>query len=224
MGTGLPVEVAAVNDATAYLRCMTVHILGGRVRHDVGTPLKGTAVDRRRERVVDDEGNTMLVCDACKLLDVQDFAARVRDGLAEQRLSIGTEGGRNLLLGSLLRDESTLNTQFLQRHAKEVVCTTIYLIRGHEVVASLTDVEDGVEVGSLSAGGEHSAHATFKCRNLTCHGIVGGVLQTGVEIAFLLQVEEHGHLLRIIIFERRTLNNGQHAGVAVLGLPSCLYA
>ena len=92
------------------------------------------------------------------------------------------------------------------------------------MVAGLTDVEDGIEIGSLSAAGEHCAHTALERGNLAGHGIVGGVLQTGIEIAFLLQVEEHGHLLRIIIFERRTLNNGQHAGVAVLGLPSCLYA
>ena len=105
---GIPLEVAAIHDAAAHLRGMTVHVLRRGVRHDVGSPLKGAAVDGCGERVVDYQGHPVTVGDACELLDVEHFAARVRDGLAEQRLRVGTEGSVYLLLGSLLRHEGAV--------------------------------------------------------------------------------------------------------------------
>ena len=54
------------------------------------------------------------------------------------------------------------------------------------MVASLADVEYGIEVGGLSTGGEHSPYSTLKGADLTRHGIVGGVGQTGIEITLFL--------------------------------------
>ena len=102
VGTGVPVEVAAIDDYAANLRGMTVHVLGSGVGDDVGAPLEGTAVDRSGEGVVDDEGHAVLVGDACELLDVEDLTAWVADGLAEECLGVGTEGGRDLFLAGLL--------------------------------------------------------------------------------------------------------------------------
>ena len=92
------------------------------------------------------------------------------------------------------------------------------------MVASLADVEHGVEVGSLTRGGQYGAYTAFEGCNLGGYSIVGGVLQTGVEVAFLLQVEEVGHLLGIVILERGALVDGEHTRLAILGLPACLYA
>ena len=91
------------------------------------------------------------------------------------------------------------------------------------MVASLADVEDGVEVGSLSAGGEHRPYSTLEGSNLRSHSVVGGVLQTGIEIALFLQVEEIGHFLGVIILKRGALIDGEHACFAVFRLPATLY-
>ena len=91
------------------------------------------------------------------------------------------------------------------------------------MIAGLADVEHGIEVGSLSAAGEYGAYAPFEGCYFGCHGIVGWILQACVEIAFFLQVEEHGHFLGVIILESGALDDGEHAGVTVLGLPSCLH-
>ena len=92
------------------------------------------------------------------------------------------------------------------------------------MVASLTDIEDGVEVGGLTRGGQHGAYATFKGCNLRGHRVVGRVGQTCVEVAFLLQVEEVGHFFCVVILERGALDDGEHARFTILGLPACLYA
>ena len=73
------------------------------------------------------------------------------------------------------------------------------------MVASLTDIEDGIEISSLTATGEHSPHATLEGSNLTSHRIIGRILQTSIEIALFLQVEKVGHLFRVVILERGTL-------------------
>ena len=54
------------------------------------------------------------------------------------------------------------------------------------MVASLTDVEDCIEISRLTAGGKHRTYTTFEGGNLRSHSVVGRVLQTGVEIALLL--------------------------------------
>ena len=92
------------------------------------------------------------------------------------------------------------------------------------MVATLTDVEHGVEVGRLSRRGEHACHATLEGCNLGRYGIVRGVLQAGIEIAAVLKVEEAGHLLAVVVLECGALINGQHARLALLGCPALLHA
>ena len=75
------------------------------------------------------------------------------------------------------------------------------------MIASLTDIEDGIEISSLTATGEHSPYSTLEGSNLASHRIIGRILQTGIEIALFLQVEEVGHLFRVVILERSTLIN-----------------
>ena len=124
----IPIEITAIHDAAANLRGMSVHIFGSRMGHDVSTPLKGTTVDGRREGIIDNQGHTMLVGNASELFDIQHLTARVRDGLAKQCLGIRTEGRTDLLLRRLWIHKRTLDTQFFQRHAKEVVGATINLV------------------------------------------------------------------------------------------------
>ena len=159
-----------------------------------------------------------------KLLDVEHAAARIGDGFAKQSLRVRTEGSADFLVACLLTDEGTVDSELAERHPKEVIGATIDLVRGHNVVASLTDVEHGKEVGCLSTTGEHGPHSTFQRGNLSGHSIVGGVLQTRVEVTFLLQVEEVGHFLCVIILERGALVDGEHARFAILRLPARLHA
>ena len=201
LGMCQPIKITAVNDASAYLGSHAVHVFRGAVRHDVGTPLEGTAVDGCGKGIVDDEGHTVLVGNLGKALNVEDGTARIRNRLAKHGLRIGTEGSLYLLVAGFLRDERAVDAQLLQRHAKEVVGATIDFVGGDEMVACLTDIEDRIEVGSLSAGGQHSPYSTLERGNLRSHSVVGRILQTGIEIALLLQVEELRHLVGVVVFE-----------------------
>lgn len=54
------------------------------------------------------------------------------------------------LFGCIGVNEGTLDAQFFQRDAEQVECTSVDGRRAYEVVACLTDIENGIEVGSLA--------------------------------------------------------------------------
>ena len=147
---GIPVEVARIDHSTAHLCSVSVHVFGGGVGHDVAAPFEGTAVDGSGKGVIDDEGHTMLVSHLGKSLDVEHVTARVGDGLAEEALRVRLEGCLDALVVPIGINEGALDAEFLERHAEEVECAAVDGVGGDEVVACLADVEDGIEVGSLS--------------------------------------------------------------------------
>ncbi len=219
-----PREIAAVDNGTTHLCGHTVHVFGGGVCHDVGPPFERTAVDGCGKRVVDDEGHAVAMGNARKLLNVEHSTTGVGDGLAEQQFGVGAECSLDFLLAGVGRHEGTLDAQLLQRHAEEVEGAAVDLVGSHKVVAGLADVEHGIEVGSLTAAGEHASHASFEGGDFLCHGIVGGILQTCIEIALFLQVEELCHFVGVIILESGALDDGHLYGLAILGFVSGLHA
>ena len=203
-----PVEVTAIHNTTANLCGHSVHILGGTVGYDIGTPLKGAAVYWCGKGVIHNQGNTVLVSNLSETLNIEHGTTRVRDSLAKHSLCVRAEGCLNLLVAGFGRYEGTFDAQLLHGDAKEVVSATINLVRCDEVVASLADIEHSVEVSCLTARCEHSTYTAFECADLSCYRIVGGILQAGIEIALLLQVEQLCHLLRVVVLKRGTLDDG----------------
>ena len=218
----VPVEVATVHHNAAHGHGVSVDILCRGVCNDVRTPLERTAVHRRCEGIVDNQRHTVLMCYARELLYIEHVAARIGYCLAEKQLGVRAECLLNLILRRCLVYESAFYSELLQRHAKQVVRSAIYLVRCHYMVAGLADIEHCIEIGSLSARRERSGHTAFECRNLLSHSIVGRILQTGIEISFFLQVEEHSHLFGIVVFERSALYYRWQHRFAVLRLPPCL--
>ena len=99
LGVGHPVKPAAVHDGTAQHRTVAVHVLGGGVGHDIRAPRKGAAVHRRGEGIIHNEGHAVGMGSLGELLNVQHGQGRVCNGLAEDGLGVGAEGGVQLLLG-----------------------------------------------------------------------------------------------------------------------------
>ncbi len=102
-------------------------------------------------------------------------------------LGVRAESLLDFLLAVVRVDEGALDAELLQGNTEEVEGSAVNLVGGNDVVASLADVEYGIEVGSLTAGCQHGAHATFELSDFLCHSIVGRVLESGIEIALLLQ-------------------------------------
>ena len=160
---------------------------------------------------------------AGEAFDVEHVATGVGDSLSEEALGVGAEGLGYFLVRRLGVDEGALYAQLLHGHSEEVVSASIDGVRRDEVVAGLADVKHGVEGGCLAAGGKHGGHTAFERCYFGGHGVVGGVLQASIEVALVLQVEETGHLLAIIILKGSALVDRQDARLTLLGLPAALH-
>ena len=168
---------------------------------DVTAPLEWAAVDWGGEGVIDDEGYAVFMGHLGEAFYVKDAAAWVGDGLTEEAFGIGFEAGFYLLIVPLGIDEGAFDAEFLHGDAKEVVGAAIDIVGGDEMVACLTDIEDGIEVCCLSGAGEHSTDASFEGADLLCYCVIGRVCQTGIEIAFVFEVEEACHLVGCLVSE-----------------------
>ena len=203
---------------------MAVHVFRGGMGDDVAAPLERTAVDWCGEGVIDDEGYAMLMGHLGEALYVKDAAAGVGDGLAEKTLGIRTEGRLNTLIIPVGIYEGALYAEFLHRYAKEIVGTSINIIRGDEMITCLTDIEDSIEVGGLSRGSQQTAHAPFKSIDFCGYSIVCGICQTSVEVAGIFEVEEASHLFAGVVPESGTLINWKLLRLAFRGMPAAMNA
>ena len=92
------------------------------------------------------------------------------------------------------------------------------------MISRFTDIEYRVVICRLTGRSEHGSNAAFQLTDLLCHTVVGGILQSGVEIAFLLQIKQSAHLFGGFVFKGRALINGKYARLPVLRLPAGLNA
>ena len=219
-----PVKVAAIHNATADCHGVAVHVLGRGVGHDVNAEFDRTAENWGREGVIDDHRNAVLVGDVGEALEVQNLACRVCDGFAEEALGVRAEGLLNFFVASILVNERAFDAEFLHRHGEEVARTAVNSGSADEVVAGFADVEHGVEVCGLTGTREHSGYTTFESGDLVSDSVVGRVLQTGVEVAGSLQVEQVGHVIGCFVLERGALVDGEYTRFAVFRLPTALNA
>ncbi len=180
---GHPVEPAAVHDGSAHRRAVAVHVLGGGMGHDVSSPLKGTAVDRGGEGIVDNQGNAVGMGASRKLLDVQHGEGRIGDGLAEHGLSIVLKSRVQFLLRGIRAHEGHVYAHPFHGDGDQVEGAAIDGAGGDDVVAAAAYIEKRIEISGLSAAGQHCRGAAFQLGDFGRHIVVGGILEPGVEIA-----------------------------------------
>lgn len=221
---GFPVEVSAIHDAATHGHRVTIHVLGGGMRHDVNAEFNRAAENRSRERVVHNHRHAVLVGNVGEALEVQDLAGGVCHRLAKEALGVRAEGLLDFLVASVLVHERAFDAELLHGNAEEVARTAVDGAGADEVVARLADVEHGEEVRRLTGTREHRSDTAFHGRNLGCHGVVGRVLQARVEVAAGLQVEQVGHRVAGLVLESGALVDGEDARFAVFRLPTALYA
>ena len=214
---GHPVELSGIHKGPAHRYAVAVHVFRRGMGDNVRAPLHGAAAYRGGEGVVYDQGHAVGVGSPGELLDVQHRQGRVGDGLAEDRLGVGAEGGVQLFLRAVGGDESGLNAHFGHGDGDEVEGAAINGGRGDDVVAAGGDVEQGEEVGRLAGGGQHSRRAALQRGDFRRHIVAGGVLETGVKIAVGLQVEKFAHILGGGVLKGGGLHNGNLTGFAAAG-------
>ena len=208
VGILVPGEVAAVHQGTAHGDAVAVDVLGGGVGDDIGPPFKRTAQHGGGEGVVHHQRQAVFVRHLGPALDVEDLYAGVGDGLPEDQLGVGLDGGLNFLVAGVGTQEGDADAQFGKAHAQQVEGAAVDVVGGDDMVPGAGDVEHREEIGGLARRREDGTHAALQVVDLGRHGVYRGVLQTGVEVAALFQVEELAHLVRRFIFKGSALNDG----------------
>ncbi len=204
---------AAVDDDAADDGAVAAEELRRRVDDDVGAVLEGLDEVRRRDRVVDDQRDAVLVRDVRDGADVEHVDLRVADGLGEEELRVGPDRGGPLLGVVLVLDEGRLDAELGERVLEEVVRAAVDRARRDEVVAGLGDVEHGGGLGRLAAREQQCARAALERGETLLDDRLRRVLDAGVDVAELGQREEVGRVVGAVEHVRRGLVDRRGAGL-----------
>ena len=186
---GHPVKLTVIDNHAAQVGRVTIHVLGGGVRDDVGAPLKGTAHHGRREGVVNHQRYAVVVRGLGKAFNIEHSQRGIGDGLAKDELGVGLEGGLQLLIGAVGCDERAGQPHATHGVGEQIVRATIDSRARDHVIAGTGHVKDREEVRSHARTREHRGGAALHLTNLGGNEVTGGVLETAVEVTRLLQVE-----------------------------------
>ena len=145
-----PVEVAGIHDRTAHAGAVTVHIFGGGVRDDIHAILERSAIDGRRERIVDDQRHAVTMRRVRELFEIKHDECRIGDGFAEDRLGVRLECRFELFFGAFRAYERAFDAHFAHGHVDEVERTAVDCGGCDDVVAVVADVEQCEEVRRLA--------------------------------------------------------------------------
>ena len=219
-----PIEVSAIDDSAADLGRVAVHVFCRGVGDDIDAEVEGAAVDWRRERVVDDKRNAVFVCAACPFFEIENMERRVGERFAEDALGIGAESGVDGLFVGIRIEQREFDSHLSHRHGEQIGRAAVEGGRGDHVIACVCQVEDGKEVSRLTGGGQHTGDAAFERGDFGGDGIACRVLQPGVEIAGLFEIEKRRHFGRAVIFEGCGLDDGENTRLAIFRLPTSLNA
>lgn len=83
-----PVKVTAVNDASAYLCCVSIHIFCCGMYNYICTKFKWSAVNRCRKSIVYNKRYPIFMCNPCKKLNIKNFKCRIRNRLTKDKFCI----------------------------------------------------------------------------------------------------------------------------------------
>ena len=120
------IELPVVNDRSAEHRPVACEELARRVHHDVGAVLDRTQQVRRREGVVDDQRDAVLVSNRSDRGNIEDVVLGVGDRFGEQQP--GRRANRALPRGRVIR---VIHERRLDAEPRDVV--------GQEAARSLVD-------------------------------------------------------------------------------------
>ena len=115
----------------------------------------------------------------------------------------------------LLRTSRCRERQARGLQREKIVRSAVNGGAGNNVVAATRNVEYAEKACRLSGRREHCGGAALHLANLFGNVIVGRILQTGIKISALLQIEQLRHIFAGVVFESSALNDGNLSGLAV---------
>ena len=168
---------------------------------------------RRRDRVVHDERQRVVVRDLGDQFDVEDVDLRVTDGLGEQQLRVGAHGRCPLGGVILIFDEGDLDAELRERVLEEVVRAAVDRRGRDDVVARARDVENRIRDGGRAGCDGERRGATLERGEALLNDVVGRVHDAGVDVAELGKGEQVLRVLGAVEDVRGRLVDRRRAGV-----------
>ncbi|GBD18910.1 hypothetical protein HRbin27_01410 [bacterium HR27] len=199
-----PVEPPRIDDHPADRHTVPANPLRRRVDHDIGTPFDRPAQVRRREGVVYDERDPMLVGDPGYRLDVQDIEPWIADRLGIDALRpLGDRPPEVLRVRRL--DEPHRDTEVRERIGEQRDRAAVQARTGYDLVPSPRDVEDRQRRRSLAARRGHSGYATLEVRDALLEDLDGRITDPRVDVPWFVEIEQLRRVVSIMEDERGRL-------------------
>ena len=176
---------------------MTTHEFGERFDDDVGAVLDRTKQDRRRHRVVDHQRNAVPVRDIRQRPDIGDIPGRIADALAIDRPRVAVDH-RLDVGGGVAAGEPRRDSLVGQQIGQQRVGRAIELRHGNNIPARLRQVRDCIMQCGLAGTHAHCSMARLEGGNSAFEDRIGGIADAAVAMAFDLEIEQGGPMLRIV--------------------------
>ena len=147
--------------------------------------------------------------------DIEHVERRVRQRFTEDTLRLFLKRRFQLFVGAVRRQEREIDSHPAQRDVEEVERAAVDGGGGDHMVSRRAEIEHGKEVRRLPRGGQHSRDAAFQVGDLRRDGVVRRVGKAGIEIAAVFEIEHLAHGVAALVFEGRTLYDGDGDGFLV---------
>ena len=193
---------------------MAVHVLGGGVHHNIGPKFKGAA-EYGRKGIVDNQGQSVLVGQIGKTLDIQHVHGGVGERFTKHGTGVGPKGLFQLGVRGALVHKGNFDAQLFERNGKKVERAAVNAGGADHMVAALGHIEQREHAGGLTRRCAQRTNAAFKRGNFLLHGIHRGVTQAGVKKASLGKVKKFRHFGGGGVFEGGALHYGHNPGLAI---------
>ena len=212
LAAGLPVELAGIDDDAAQGGAVAADELGGGVNNNVSAVLNGADQVRGAEGVVDDQGQAVLVGNLGNGVNVGNVRVGVAQGLQVDGAGVLLDGV--LDLGQIVGiHKGGGHAESGQGVLQQVGGAAVDGLLGNDVAAVLGQGLDGVVDGGGAGSHSQGSHAALKGCDALLEHILGGVGQTAVNVAGVLQVEAVSGVLGVMEHVGSGLVNRHGAGI-----------
>ena len=193
----LPVEPAAVDDDAAERRAVSADELCRRMHNDIRAVLDGAQEVRRRERVVDDDGDAVFVRDLGDRLDVDEIGVRIADGLDVDAFRIRTDRRLIRRRAAFRIDKGDVDAPLLDRVLQEVERAAVDGLLGDDMVSRVSEPLDRRRDRRRPRGKGERRRTALKRRDAFLKDILRGVHEAPVDVARVAQGKPIRRVLRI---------------------------
>ena len=191
---------------------MAADELGGGVNNNVSAVLNGADQVRGAEGVVDDQGQAVLVGNLGNGVNVGNVRVGVTQGLQVDGAGVLLDGV--LDLGQVMGvDKGGGHAESGQGVLQQVGGAAVDGFLGNDVTAVLGQGLDGVVDGGSAGSNGQSGNTALQSRDALLEHILGGVGQTAVNVAGVLQVEAVSGVLGVMEHVGSGLVNRHGAGI-----------